>query len=199
MREHVTKAGLRGHRGAWGVSLAFLAGLSQLALAAGAQEQVGQVTVTGNVTVNGKPAATGDIVAAGSEVQTAKGSSAVINLGALGRVEVLASTTLKLRYDDIRTTHNFASVAIALGDGSVRVTTAQEIVYDIESGMTVTRPTSRTQQQVFTVDANCGSTLVSVTKGEVELRSGDTAKRIAGGGQGALGQARAGCTSKRVP
>jgi hypothetical protein len=195
MREHLTRVGLRRDRRGWGLALVFLAGVSHLALAAaGAQEQVGQLAVTGAVTVNGKPAATGEIVAAGSEVQTTKGASAVVNLGVLGRVEALPSTTLKLRYDQVRTPHNFASVAIALGDGSVRVT-----IFNIESGMTVVRPTSRTQQNVFTVEANCGSTLVSVTKGKVELRSGDTVKQIAEGGQGTVGQPRAGCTPKRAP
>jgi hypothetical protein len=128
--------------------------MSNLALAeAGAQEQVGLLTVTGMVTVNGKPAATGDIVAPGSEVQTARESSAIVNLGVLGRVEALPSTTVKLRYDEIRTPHNFASVAIVLGDGSVKVTTGEGIAFNIESGMTATRPGSRAQQNVFTVDA----------------------------------------------
>src|ERR1051325_2466216 len=79
------------------------------------EEQVGVLTVTGTVKVNGKPAATGDIVTAGSEVQTAKGSSAVVSLGRLGRVEALPSTTLKLRYDIKATTHSMASIAILLG------------------------------------------------------------------------------------
>ena len=99
------------------LTLAFLAGLAQLALpGARAQEQIGQLTVTGMVKVNGRPAATGDTVSSGSTVETAKGSSAVVSLGKLGRVEALPETVMKLRYDD-------NSISILLDTGSARVST----------------------------------------------------------------------------
>ena len=99
------------------LTLAFLAGSSQVLLpTARAQEQIGQLTVVGMVKVNGQPAATGDIVASGSTVETAKGSSAVVSLGKLGRVEALPETRMKLRYDD-------TSISILLDTGSVRVAT----------------------------------------------------------------------------
>jgi hypothetical protein len=99
------------------LTLAFLAGATQVLLpAARAQEQVGQLTVVGMVRVNGQPAATGDIVSSGSTVETAKGSSAVVSLGKLGRVEALPETRMKLRYDD-------ESISILLALGSVRVST----------------------------------------------------------------------------
>lgn len=179
------------------LTLALLAGLSHLALpAAGAEEQVGFLTVTGTVRVNGKPAATGDIVAAGSEVKTAKGSSAVVSLGKLGRVEALPSTTMKLRYDINTTTHSFASIAILLDDGSVRVTAGEGMV-NVESGLTATRASFGTQQKVFTVDRTCGNTHVSVAEGKVELRFGHNVKEIAAGGQDTAGQAKPGCTLSR--
>ncbi|HEV7682814.1 MAG TPA: hypothetical protein VGO68_11870 [Pyrinomonadaceae bacterium] len=182
------------------LTLAFLAGMSQLALpAADAQEQIGMLTVTGTVKVNGKPAATGDIVASGSEVQTAKGSSAVVSLGKLGRVEALPSTTVKLRYDDTDTTHTSASIAILLGDGSVRVSTHKGIKSNVETGMASIRPSWRTQQNAFTVDTTCGNTLVSVTEGEVELRAGKKVKKIVAGGQDSAGQAKPGCTPSQNP
>lgn len=182
------------------MTLAFLAGMSHLALpAAGAQEQVGLLTVTGMVRVNGKPAATGDILVSGSEVRTTRGSSAVVSLGELGRVEALPSTTVKLRYDPISTTHNSASVAIVLADGGVGVSTGEGIVFNVASGMTATRPSSRIQQNVFTVDVTCGTTLVSVAKGKVELRSGHSVKQIAAGDQDTAGQAKPGCTPSRNP
>ncbi len=181
------------------LTLAFLAGMSHLALpAAGAQEQVGLLTVTGMVKVNGKFAATGDIVASGSEVQTAKGSSAVVSLGKLGGVEALPSTTMKLRYDETSTTHTPASISILLGDGSIRVST-EGIAFNVETGMTSTRPSVRTQQNEFTVDTTCGITLVSVAKGKVELRARNSVKQIAAGGQDTAGQAKPGCTPSRNP
>jgi len=182
------------------LTLAFLAGMSHLALpAAGAQDQFGLLTVTGMVKVNGKPAATGDIVASGSEIQTGKGSSADVNLAELGRVEALSSTTMKLRYDGTSTTHTQASVAILLADGSVRVSPGEGIVFNVDAGTTVTRPSSRTQQNVFTVDTTCGNILVSAEKGKVELRAGDSVKQIAAGGQDMIGQAKPNCTPSRNP
>jgi hypothetical protein len=183
------------------LTLAFLVGMSHLVLpAAGAQEQIGLLTVTGMVTVNGKPAATGDIIASGSEVETAKGSSAVVSLGKLGRVEALPSTTMKLRYDDTSTTHTSASVSILLGDGSVRVSTGEGIVCWVQSGMTATQPSVRGHgQNVFTVDSICGNTSVSVEKGKVELRAWKSLKQIAAGGQDTAGEAKPGCTPSRNP
>jgi hypothetical protein len=180
--------------------VAFLVGMSHPALhAAGPPEQPGLLTVTGMVKVNGTPASTGDIVAPGSEVETDKGSSAVISLGKLGSIEALSSSTVKLRYDDISTSHNSASIAILLGDGSVTVSAGEGIDFFVESGMTSTRPSSRTGQNVFTVDATCGNTLISVAKGKVELHAVDGVKKIAAGGQDSAGQAKPGCTPSRNP
>jgi len=99
------------------LTLALFCALAQAMLPrAQAQEPMGQLTVTGKVKVNGKPAATGDIVSSGSTVETAKGSSAVVSLGKLGRVEALPETRMKLRYDD-------TSISILLDAGSARVST----------------------------------------------------------------------------
>jgi hypothetical protein len=180
------------------LTLALLAGMSQLARpAAGALEQVGLLTVTGTVRINGKPAATGDIVVSGSEVQTAKGSSAVVSLGDLGRVEAMASTTMKVRYEEYSTSHTSASVSILLGDGSVRVSTVEGMDGNVETGRTSTRPITRKQQSVFTVDVTCGNTFVSVAKGTVELREGIVIKEIPAGGQDTAGRAKPGCTPSR--
>lgn len=180
------------------LTLTFLTGVSNRALAVdGAEQQVGLLTVTGTVKVNGKPAATGDIVTPGSEVQTAKGSSAVVSLGRLGRVEALPSTTMKLRYDINTTTHSMASIAILLGDGSVKVATGEEGMVNVESGLTATRASLDTEQNVFTVDKTCGNTLVSVAEGKVELRFGHTVKQISAGGKDTAGQPKAGCTLSR--
>lgn len=176
------------------LTLALVAGLSHLALpVAGAEEQVGMLTITGTVKVNGKPAATGDIIAPGSQLQTAKNSSAVVSLGNLGSVEALPSTTMKLRYDITTTTHSLASIAILLGDGGVKVSSIDGMV-NVESGLTATRASMGPQQNVFTVDRTCGNTVVSVAEGKVELRFGHTVKEIVAGRQDTAGQAKPGCT-----
>jgi ferric-dicitrate binding protein FerR (iron transport regulator) len=118
-------------------------------------------------------------------------------LGKLGRVEALPSSSMKLRYDVKSTTHSLASIAILLGDGSVRVSTGEEGMVNVESGLTATRASLGTEN-VFTVDRTCGNTLVSVDKGKVELRVGYTVKQIAAGGQDTAGQAKSGCTPSRA-
>ena len=107
------------------LTLAFLGATAQVVLpSARAQEEMGQLTVTGKVRVNGQPAATGDIVSSGSTVETAKGSSAVVSLGKLGRVEALPETRMKLRFDD-------TSISILLDTGSVRVSTGPGVAATI--------------------------------------------------------------------
>ena len=107
------------------LALAFLAVAAQIVLpGAQAQDPVGHLTVVGKVRVNGLPAATGDIVSSGTTVETAKGSSAVVSLGKLGRVEALPATRMKLRYDD-------ASISILVETGSVRVSTGPGVAATI--------------------------------------------------------------------
>lgn len=107
------------------LSLAILSVGAQVLLpSARAQEPMGQLTVVGKVRVNGQPAATGDIVSSGSTVETAKGSSAVVSLGKLGRVEALPETRMKLRYDE-------QSISILLDTGSAKVSTGPGVAATI--------------------------------------------------------------------
>lgn len=107
------------------LTVGFLAGSAQLVMpVVRAQDPVGQLTVTGKVKVNGQPAATGDIVSSGSGMETAKGSSAVVSLGKLGRVEALPATQMKLRYDD-------SSISILIETGSVRISTGPGVAATI--------------------------------------------------------------------
>ena len=109
------------------LTLGFLGTSAQVMLPVGrTQDPVGLLIVVGKVRVNGQPAATGDVVSSGSSVETAKGSSAVVNLGALGRVETLPETRMKLRYD-----HGDSSISILLDTGSVRVSTGPAVAATI--------------------------------------------------------------------
>ena len=68
----------------------------------GNSQQVGQLIVTGSVTVNDKRAITGTSVFTESRIAVAcaKGSSALINLGNLGRIELGAGSKMVLRFTD---------------------------------------------------------------------------------------------------
>jgi len=65
-------------------------------------QQVGQLIVTGSVTVNDKRAITGTTVFTDSRIAVAcaKGNSAIVNLGRLGRIELTSGSKLLLRFTD---------------------------------------------------------------------------------------------------
>ena len=88
-----------------------------LAYAGEIQAPVGHLTIVGKVLVNGQPAKTGDVLASGGMIQTAKGSSAVVSLGKLGRVEVLGDTKMELRFSE-------TSVDAMLDSGRVRLSSS---------------------------------------------------------------------------
>jgi hypothetical protein len=68
----------------------------------GNSQITGQLIANGPVTVNGNKAITGTTVFTGSNVvvDCAKGNSAIVNLGKLGRVELVAGTKMTLRFSD---------------------------------------------------------------------------------------------------
>ena len=94
-----------------GASLVFnmgsiLAAQNRGAAAANAQtgnsQLNGQLIANGPVTVNGNKAITGSTVFTGSNiaVDCANGNSAFVNLGRLGRIELVAGTRLTLKFSD---------------------------------------------------------------------------------------------------
>jgi hypothetical protein len=68
----------------------------------GNSQVTGQLIANGPVTVNGNKAITGTTVFNGSNVAVdcAKGNSAIVNLGKLGRIELVAGTKMTLRFSD---------------------------------------------------------------------------------------------------
>jgi ferric-dicitrate binding protein FerR (iron transport regulator) len=150
----------------------------------------GKLAVIGQVTVNGTSAISGATVFSDSTVTTAKGSSAVVSLGKLGRVEVHEESTMKLSFTD-------SGIMVSMFEaGRVRVSSS--------SGTSATATTNDgevvatgAKTNEFTVDTSCGNTFVAVKKGRVELRAGGTVKQIAAGGQDTAGTARPGCTPGR--
>ncbi|HKO99593.1 MAG TPA: hypothetical protein VJU86_21625 [Pyrinomonadaceae bacterium] len=144
------------------------------------------------VTVNGTSAISGATVFSDSTVTTAKGSSAVVSLGKLGRVEVMPDTTMKLSFTD-------STIAAAMLDaGRVRVSSSS----GVNASTTTTDGVvvgNGVRQNDFIVDTTCGNTFVAVVKGGVELRAGSTVKQIAAGNQDTAGTSRPGCTPSARP
>nr|MBA3239984.1 hypothetical protein [Acidobacteriota bacterium] len=126
-------------------------------------------------------------------VTTAKGSSAVVSLGKLGRVEVLPESSVKLSFNETGMTG-------MLDQGRVRVSSSSGVsaVVTTKDGSAVA---DSAQPNVFTVDIECGNTLVATQSGRVELRAGNAVKQIAAGNQDTAGQATPGtrCTRFTQP
>src|ERR1044072_2168488 len=149
----------------------------------------GKVTLKqadGSVMVDGQPAKIKSGISSGSTVTTAKGSSAVVSLGKLGRVEMMPSSTMKLDYGDT------GGATAMLSQGRVRVSSSSGVSVSVKTGdAEIISDQSRASR--FTVDVSCGDTLVSVQSGRVELRAGNSVKQIAAGGQDTAGTATPGC------
>jgi hypothetical protein len=178
------------------LALAILSMYSMVALAAPQQGQTGpsgDLSVVGEVSVNGTSAISGATVFSDSTVTTAKGSSAVVSLGKLGRVEVLPESSVKLSFTD-------AGVTGMLDSGRVRFSTSSGINASVTT-KDGTAVADNSQPNVFMVDVECGNTVVSTQSGRVELRAGSAVKQIAAGNQDTAGQATPGtrCTRFTQP
>ncbi|HEV7745002.1 MAG TPA: FecR domain-containing protein [Pyrinomonadaceae bacterium] len=154
------------------------------------QQPSGELAVIGTVKVNGGVVDNGFTLTSGSNTTTAKGSSAVVSLGKLGRVELLPSSGANISFDA-------GNIKVALESGRVRLSSGSGTAARISTkdGEAVA---DATQDNSFTVDTTCGDTLVTVQTGRVELRAGGTVKQIAAGGQDTAGVKKPGlCRGQR--
>jgi ferric-dicitrate binding protein FerR (iron transport regulator) len=150
----------------------------------------GELSVSGQVTVNGQNAISGATVFTDSTVTTAKGSSAVVSLGKLGRVELLPGTTMKISFNE-------SGITTMLETGRTRVSVPAGIsaVVNTKDGSVIA---DNTQADAFMVDTECGNTIVATQVGSVELRAGSAVKQIAAGSQDMAGQAAPGTRCTRL-
>ena len=173
------------------LTVAILSTFSMVALAAQGQSGAsGELSVVGDVSVNGTNAISGATVFSDSTVTTAKGSSAVVSLGKLGRVELLPDSTLKLNFTD-------SSITGTLEAGRVRYSTSAGTSASVmtKDGSAVA---DNSQPNVFTVNVECGNTEVATQSGRVELRAGSAVKQIAAGNQDTAGTAQPGSRCTRL-
>ena len=82
-------------------AVAVLSVYSMVALATPGQKAAsGELSVSGQVTVNGQAAISGATVFSDSVIATGANSSATINLGKGGRVELFPNSSVKLSFGD---------------------------------------------------------------------------------------------------
>lgn len=164
---------------------------SMVALAA-PNDVMGEITVTGQVSVNGQSVVSNSTVTSGSTIVTGANSSAVINLGKSGRVEVLSDSSMTLKFTD-------NSIVGMLVAGKVRVSNSAGIAATVTT-RNATVIGDAGQANTFGVDVGCADeerctqTFVETTAGLVTLRSGSTDKQVAAGTDATFGNpSQTGC------
>lgn len=156
------------------VAVAILSVYSMVVLASpAAKAPSGQLSVTGQVTVNGENTVSGGTVFSDSLITTADKSNATVNLSKLGRVDLAASSNLKLSFTE-------KSLMGLLDNGSAHISTVAGIAVNITTndGVVVV---DGSQATAFTVSVVKGVTSLTTHSGVAELREGNSVKQVAAG------------------
>lgn len=145
---------------------------SMVALAS-AKDMTGEITVSGSVTVNGQSVASGSTIVSGSIIVTAANSTATINLGKVGRIEIPAGSNLTLKFTE-------TSITGILSEGKVRVNNNAGIATTITTKDGIAMADAG-QANNFTVEVECSHSHVDTISGLVTLRIGTSDKQVAAG------------------
>lgn len=137
------------------------------------RDTAGEITVTGQVTVNGQQAVSGSTILSGAIVNTAKGSSAVVSLGKLGRIEILEGTTVTLNF-------GAGHMIGMLDQGKVRISNSLGAAATVTT-KNATFVADTSQANTFLVEAECSHAHLDTTAGVVTMREGANSKQIAAG------------------
>lgn len=158
---------------------------SMVALAA-PNDVSGDITVTGQVTVNGQNAVSNSTIVSGSVITTGANSSAVISLGKIGKIEVLADSNFTLRFTE-------TSITGILSQGKARVSNAAGISTSIATN-DATVIADAGQGNSFGLEVECSHTHVDTVSGLVTMRTGNMDKQVAAGTSATAGNlSQTGC------
>ena len=136
-------------------------------------DPAGEITVTGQVTVNGQAAVSNSTLLSGAVIGTGNASSAVVSLGKLGRVEILADSNLTLRFTD-------NSIVAILTTGQARISNSAGVATTVTTKDT-TAIADSSQADNFLVQVECSHSHVDTTTGVVTMRIGSTDKQVVAG------------------
>ncbi len=133
----------------------------------------GEITVSGQVTVNGQPAVSNSTILSGAAVNTAPGSSAVVNLGKLGRIEIQEGTTVTLRFSE-------SGIIAMLDSGKIRVSSSAGIASTVTT-KNATFVGDMAQSNNYLVEAECSHAHVDTASGVVTMKEGSSDKQVVAG------------------
>lgn len=138
-----------------------------------------EISVTGQVTVNGQPAVSNSTITSGASITTAKGSSAVVSLGKLGRVEIQEDTSMNLRFSD-------TGIIAMLDTGKVRVSASAGVASTVTT-KSATFMGDVSQADNYLVEAECSHSHIDTASGSVTMREGTSDKQVAAGSTAVAG------------
>jgi hypothetical protein len=140
----------------------------------------GDLFTSGHVLLDGSDAVNGTTFFSGSEAGTDEGSRAVLDLGSLGRAELLPKSSLALDFGD-------GGVSGSLGAGGVRVSKPEGVAASFATGGGSVVAESG-GPAVFTLRYDRGRTTVETQAGAVRLRLKGKDVTVAAGERYAEGQ-----------
>ena len=149
----------------------------------------GELSASGAVTINGQKAASGTTIFSDSLIVTANDANAMVNLGNIGRVEVLPGTTLKLSF-------SANGLNGQLDAGQVRVSSAAGVAANISTNEGTVKA-NEGGANVFTVDMSSGKLNATALVGAVTTNAG-TLKAKADDDNGGYGKLSGGALAALV-
>lgn len=176
------------------LAVAVLSVYSMVSLASpGQQGQTGpsgELSVSGQVTVNGQNAISGATVFSDSTIATAQNSSAIVSLGKLGRVELLPGSTMRINFNE-------NTISGSLESGRARISTTAGTTANIttKDGAVIA---DASQASAFSIDTECGNTIIATQSGNVALHAGEKVQQVAAGQDATAGQATPGTRCARL-
>jgi hypothetical protein len=146
----------------------------------------GEITVTGQVTIDGQNAVSNSTVVSGNTITTGSNSSAIVSLGKLGKIEILADSSLMLKFGE----NNITGI---LSLGKLQVSNSSGVATSITTKDAVIIADAA-QANNFTVEVACADTLATTIAGLVTMRNGGIDKQVSAGTDASVGiPAQSGC------
>jgi len=158
-----------------GLLVSLFVSSSMIALAAPGNAISGEITVSGSsvdgsqpsVSLNGEKALSGRTFFSSGTISTPEGSSATINLGKLGRINMSPNSSLSLNLSD-------SNISGDLAAGQIRVFNNEGVAVNIRTNdNVVTNDSNRASN--FTVDVTSGATAAEAELGNVSMANGQPA------------------------
>jgi hypothetical protein len=139
----------------------------------------GEITISGQVTVNGQAVVSNSTIMSGATIATGDNSSATVNLGKTGRIEISANSNLTLRFTD-------NSIIAIVSDGKSRFSNSSGVATTVTS-KNATFIADAGQADAFVVEVECSHTHVDTVAGMVVMREGSNDKQVVAGSTAVAG------------